>query len=32
MRNLGFSDWSFGGDLEREEEVTSFLQELFTDF
>lgn len=32
MISLDFSDWSFGGDSEREEEVTNFLQELFTDF
>ena len=32
MISLDFSDWSFGGDSEREDEVTNFLQELFTDF
>ena len=32
MISLDFSDWSFGGNSEREEEVTDFLQELFTDF
>lgn len=30
--SLDFSDWSFGGNAEREEEVINFLQELFTDF
>ncbi|MGF0038311.1 hypothetical protein [Victivallis vadensis] len=32
MLDLGFSDWTFGADWEREEEVVNFLQELFTDF
>ncbi len=32
MISLDFSDWSFSGDSEREDEVTNFLQELFTDF
>jgi len=27
MISLDFSDWSFGGDSEREDEVTNFLQE-----